>query len=90
MAYIPVADLHSKILDASPPGPNFFQFHAVFGKMWQNRMLASPRRVGAPTSRKSWIHHWIPPIPIHSATPAKLLTCMNKSFLFQLFKFIGG
>ena len=21
-------------------GPNFFQFHAFFGKIWQNRMLA--------------------------------------------------
>ena len=39
----PVADLHSKILDARPPwGPKFFQFHAVFGKIWQNRMLAPP------------------------------------------------
>ena len=37
-----VADLHSKILDAPPPGSKFFQFHAVFGKFWQNRMLAPP------------------------------------------------
>ena len=38
-----VADLHSKILDARPPqGPKFFQFHAVFGNFWQNRMLAPP------------------------------------------------
>ena len=38
-----VADLHSKILDARPPwGSKFFQFHAVFGKFWQNRMLAPP------------------------------------------------
>ena len=22
--------------------PEFFQFHAVFGKIWQNRMLAPP------------------------------------------------
>ena len=55
----PVADLHSKILDARPPwGSKFFQFHAVFGKIWQNRMLAPPRRVGAPSSGKSWIRHW--------------------------------
>ena len=40
---ISVADLHSKILDARPPwGSKFFQFHAVFGKIWQNRMLAPP------------------------------------------------
>ena len=25
-----------------PRGPRFFQFHAVFGKIWQNRMLAPP------------------------------------------------
>ena len=38
-----VADLNSKILDARPPwGPKIFQFHAVFGKIWQNRMLAPP------------------------------------------------
>ena len=55
-----VADLHSKILDAPPPprGSKFIQFHAVFGKIWQNRMLAPPWRVGAPSSGKSWIHHW--------------------------------
>ena len=38
---LPVADLHGKILDAPPPS-EFFQFHAVFGKIWQNRMLALP------------------------------------------------
>ena len=27
-----------------PPGSKFFQFHAVFGKNWQNRMLATPPR----------------------------------------------
>ena len=26
----------------APRGPKFFQFHAVFGKIWQNRMLAPP------------------------------------------------
>ena len=31
-----------------PPAPKFFRFHAVFGKFWQNRMLAPP--LG-----KSWI-----------------------------------
>ena len=27
-----------------PRGPKFFQFHAVFGKIWQNHMLAPPPR----------------------------------------------
>ena len=38
---ITVADLHSKILDARSPLPpsKFFQFHAVYGEIWQNRML---------------------------------------------------
>ena len=26
----------------APRGSKFFQFHAVFGKIWQNRMLAPP------------------------------------------------
>ena len=30
----------------APPGSKFFQFHAVFGKFWQNRMLAPPTPVG--------------------------------------------
>ena len=47
-----VADLHSKILDARPApwGSKFFQFHAVFGKFWRNRMLAPPPR-GNPSIR---------------------------------------
>ena len=28
-------------------GSKFFRFHAVFGKNWQNRMLAPPHREGA-------------------------------------------
>ena len=44
--------------DACPPGGSkFFQFHAVFGKIWQNRMMAPLRGVGAPSSGKSWIRH---------------------------------
>ena len=43
----------------APPRSKFFQFHAVFGQIWQNRMLAPPTRgVGAPSSGKSWICHW--------------------------------
>ena len=42
---------------APPWGPKFSQFHAVFGKIWQNRMLAPPWGVGAPSSGKSWIRH---------------------------------
>ena len=33
-----VADLRG--CEGRPPGPKFFQFRAVFGKIWQNRMLA--------------------------------------------------
>ena len=33
----------------TPPWSRFFQFRAVFGKIWQNRMLAPPWRVGAPS-----------------------------------------
>ena len=49
----PVADFGGR---APPPhGPKCSQFHAVFGKIWQNHMLAPPWRAGAPSSRKSWI-----------------------------------
>ena len=50
---ITVADLHSKILDARPPGGpnsfNFMQFLGKFGKIvcWR------PPEVGAPSSGKS-------------------------------------
>ena len=38
-----VADLRGGTGDARPPwGSKFFRFHAVFGKFWQNRMLAPP------------------------------------------------
>ena len=40
-----VADLRGGAGDAPPPGGSkFFRFHAVFGKFWQNRMLAPPPR----------------------------------------------
>ena len=48
----------------TPLGPNpafgsqFFQFHEVFGKVWENCMLASPEG-WRPTLGKSWIYHWI-------------------------------
>ena len=52
-----VADLRSKILDA-PTRSKFFQFNAVFWKIWQNHMFAPPG-VLAPLPRgKSWICHW--------------------------------
>ena len=36
-----VADLREGH-EGRPPGSKFFQFRAVFGKIWQNRMLAPP------------------------------------------------
>ena len=47
-----VADLRG----VPPPyGPKFSQFHAVFRKIWHNRMLAPSHRVGAPSYWESWI-----------------------------------
>ena len=41
--------------DARPPrGSKFFQFHAVFGKIWQNRMLAPPRELAPPPRGNPW------------------------------------
>ena len=48
---LPVADLRGDRGDAPPPGPKFFQFHAVFGKIGQNRMLAPPPEELAPPPR---------------------------------------
>ena len=31
-----------------PPGSKFFQFHAVFGKIWQNHMLVPPGELAPP------------------------------------------
>ena len=31
-----------------PLGPKFFKFHAVLGKIWQNRMLAPPGELAPP------------------------------------------
>ena len=47
LSLLSVADLHSKILD-TPSGSKFFQFHAIFGKFWQNRMLAPRWKVARP------------------------------------------
>ena len=48
-----VADLGGR-----PYGPKFSQFHAVFRKIWQNHMLAPPRRVGAASYGESRIRPW--------------------------------
>ena len=40
-----VADLRGH---EGPPGSKFFQFHAVFGKIWQNGMLAPPEELVSP------------------------------------------
>ena len=55
----PVADLHSKILDARHPpgGPNSFNF-MQFWKNLAKSYVGAPPRVGAPSSGKSWIRHW--------------------------------
>ena len=45
-----VADLHSKILDAPPP-PQFFQFPAVFGKIWQKSYVGALLQGLAPPPR---------------------------------------
>ena len=58
----PVADLHSKILDAPPPpwGPNSFNFMQFLGKFGKIVCWRLPWRVGAPSSGKSWIRHCFP------------------------------
>ena len=43
-----VADLRGKRGTCDPRGSKFFQFHAVFGKIWENRMLAPPGELAPP------------------------------------------
>ena len=43
-----VADLRRCEGRASPRGSKFFQFHAVFGNIWQNLMLAPPGELVPP------------------------------------------
>ena len=52
------ADLHSKILDAPPGGPNSFNFMQFLGKFGKIVCWHPPWRVGAPSSGKFWIRHW--------------------------------
>ena len=53
-----LADLRGA--QGTPQGSKFFQLHVVFGKTWQNRMLAPPPpwTVGDPTSCNSMPLVW--------------------------------
>ena len=60
-----VADLGGHRGRAPPWAPKFFQFHAVFGKIWQNCMLAPPLGSWRPFLGKSWIRRChAPPGPV--------------------------
>ena len=67
---IPVADVHSKILDAPPPpgGPNSFISCGFWEFLAKSYVGAPPhpRGVGAPTSGKTWIRHFILLRSIHT------------------------
>ena len=56
---IPVADPWGVPLANTPHGPKFSEFHAVFGKIRQMCILASPLGVGAPSYGESCIRPWI-------------------------------
>ena len=73
---LPVADLHSKILER-PPGSKFFQFRVVFGKFWRNRMLA------APTSGKSWTCHWFVWLSRGNGKKKNIIIYDNRSIPFH-------
>ena len=45
---VAVADLRGARGTRPPRGSKFFQFHSVFGKIWQNRMLAPPGELAPP------------------------------------------
>ena len=56
-----VADLRGGVRDARPPlASKFFQFHAVFGRIWQNCVFTPPPpplEGSRPPLGKSWIRH---------------------------------
>ena len=54
-----VVDLRRALRDMHPNGSKFFQFYTVFGKIWQNCMLALTLRFGAPALGKSLMSHWV-------------------------------
>ena len=62
-----------------PWGSKFFQFHAVFGKIWRNRMLVPPLEGWRPTSGKSWIRHWVDLMYF----PVLMKFINKKNFLFR-------
>ena len=45
MPLFPIADLHRQMLD-TPSESKYFQFHAVFMEIWQNRMSVSSPPLG--------------------------------------------
>ena len=44
---------------APPGGPNSFNFMQLFGKFGKIVCWRLPWGVGAPSSEKSWIRHWL-------------------------------
>ena len=95
----PVADLHSKILDAPPPpgGPNSFNFMQFLGKYGKIVCWRPPWGVGAPSSGKSWIRHCqrkhygrarTPPPPQH--THPGLTSIIFMQFLAKILSKIIG
>ena len=85
---LPVADLGRHSTPPPPPrAPKFFQFHAVFGKILQNRMLAPPppppREVDAPPPGEILD----PPLPTDGHQPLEGLT--NPVFLTIFHEKIG-
>ena len=57
-----VADLREVRGTPPPQGSKFFQFYAVFGKFWQNRMLAPPGKL-APPPGENLVSATVPSIP---------------------------
>ena len=56
---VTVADLHSKILDAPPPPVQILSISCSFWENLAKSYVGAPWRVGAPSSGKSWIRHWV-------------------------------
>ena len=58
----PVADLHGKILDARLPPVQILSISCNFWENLSKSYVGAPLESWHPTSGKSWIRHWQPPL----------------------------
>ena len=78
-------------IEVAPYDLKFSQFHAVFWKFWQNRMLAPlPWSVGATSYREPWIHPCLRFTEGHEKSPSWWQWLTSFSFIcLHMLIFVG-